>query len=85
MSKQLNYLMKAESKRNEDTMSVSDCNDEVPEWRKGMHKTQAMFIATAYRADNELAYDESIHHIDPDDINKYKRKNVQKGQTILMK
>ena len=73
MSKQLNYLMKAESKQNEDTMSVSDNNDEVPEWRKGIHETQAMFIATSYRADNDLAYDKPIHHIDADDINKYKR------------
>ena len=73
MSKQLNYLMKAESKRNEDTMSVSDSDDEVPEWRKGMHETQAMYIATAYQAENELPYNKCIYHIDPDDIIKYKR------------
>ena len=73
MSKQLNYLMKAESKRNDDAMSVSDSDDDVQEWRKGMNETQAMYIAQAYRTDNDLACDECINHIDPDEIKKYKR------------
>ena len=74
ITKQVNYLMKAQTRRNgDDTMSISDSEDEVPEWRKGMHETQAMYIATAYRADNDMGYDEYIQHIDPDDVSKYKR------------
>ena len=61
MSKQLNYLMKAESKRNDDAMSVSDSDEDVQEWRKGMNENQAMYVAQAYRTDNDLAYDESIN------------------------
>jgi hypothetical protein len=73
MTKQLNFLMKAHARRNDDTTSVSDSDDEVPEWRKGMNETQAMYIATMYRADNDMAYDEYIQHIDPDEVGKYKK------------
>ena len=82
MSKQLNYLMKAESKRNDDAMSVSDSDEDVQEWRKGMNETQAMYIAQAYRTDNDLAYDESINHIDPDEIKKYKRMYKKAKQSL---
>jgi hypothetical protein len=74
MSKQINYLMKAQAKRHgDDAMSVSDSEDDEPEWRKGLNDTQAMYVATAYRAENDLSYDKSIHHIDPDDVSKFKR------------
>ena len=74
MSKQLNFLMKAQTKRHgDDAMSVSDSEDDVPEWRKGMNENQAMYVAQAYRTDNDLAYDECINNIDPDEIKKYKK------------
>ena len=79
MSKQINYLMKLETKQNDDTASVSSSDDDTPEWRKGLNETQAMYIATAYRADNDLSYDKSIHHINPDDVSKY-RKQFKKAK-----
>ena len=82
MSKQLNFLMKAHARRNDDTTSVSDSEDEVPEWRKGMNETQAMYIATMYRADNDMAYDEYIQHIDPDEVRKY-NKQYKKAKRSL--
>ena len=74
MSKQLNYLMKVQAKQNDDAMSISDkSDDDVPEWRKGLNENQAMYVAQAYRTDNDLAYDECINNIDPDEIKKYKK------------
>ena len=75
MSKQLNFLMKAQTKRHgDDAMSISDdSDDDVPEWRKGLNENQAMYVAQAYRTDNDLAYDEGINSIDPDEIKKYKK------------
>ena len=76
--------MKAQAKRNgDDTMSISYSNEDVQEWRKGMHhETQAMYIAQAYRTDNDLACDESINHIDPDEIKKYKRMYKKAKQSL---
>ena len=84
MSKQLNYLMKAQAKRTgDDAMSVSDDSDDnVPEWRKGLNENQAMYVAQAYRSDNDLAYDESINHINPDEIKKYKRMYKKAKQSL---
>ena len=71
MSEQIKFLMKRETKRNEDTMSVSSSDSETPDWRRGLNETQAMYVATEFRAENDLSYDDRINHIDPDDRNRY--------------
>ena len=84
MSKQLNFLMKTQTKRHgDDAMSISDdSDDDVPEWRKGLNENQAMYVAQAYRTDNDLAYDKCINNIDPDEIKKYKRMYKKAKQSL---
>ena len=71
MSQQLKFLLKKETKPNEDTLSVSSSDDETPDWRCGINETQAMYVATEFCAENDLSYDDRITHINPDDRNRY--------------
>ena len=77
MSKQIQFLMKRDTKQNEDAMSVSSDNSNTPDWRRGLKETQAMYVATLYREDNNLSYDEQVHSINPDDLNPYKKRYKQ--------
>ena len=74
MSKMMHQMKTVSQKVQIDTEGMSTTSDSSADWKKGMTKTQQMYVAQKFRATYSIDSDEDIHHIDEDELKSWRKK-----------